>query len=178
MGTFWERNNGTELSSALFTNDLIYRLYMRRTWDHTLPSATFIMLNPSKDGAVMRDRTTDKCGRYARRWGCGSFLVVNVSPFVSTDPRGMLKHAHDMSVMKENEAWIKFAASDTLCPRNVNGLVVCAWGNNIKSAPRDIIDIIFEAGCKPMCLAITKQGHPSHPLYLKESLKPIPYWGF
>jgi hypothetical protein len=25
------------------------------------------------------------------------------------------------------------------------------------------------------CLALTKDGHPRHPLYLKKDLKPVPY---
>ncbi len=50
-------------------------------------------------------------------------------------------------------------------------LTIGAWGNygNLLNRGEEIINLIDNL----YCLKITKEGHPSHPLYLHSKLKPI-----
>lgn len=57
--------------------------------------------------------------------------------------------------------------------------VVCAWGTGGALLQQDetVLGWIEAKGTKPEALKLTKDGHPSHPLYLSKSLTPIPFKG-
>ena len=65
-----------------------------------------------------------------------------------------------------NPNWIKKIYDRT-------DMCIAAWGNNGQLLNRS--DKIRAMLPKMHCLKITKSGEPSHPLYLKASLKPITY---
>ena len=52
-------------------------------------------------------------------------------------------------------------------------MTIAAWGTHGKYLDRgaDVIKLLD----KLYCLRITKEGFPSHPLYLPSTLKPIKY---
>jgi hypothetical protein len=35
----------------------------------------------------------------------------------------------------------------------------------------------IKAGCEPMCLGVTKDGHPKHPLYVPYGAEQLPFMG-
>jgi hypothetical protein len=53
-------------------------------------------------------------------------------------------------------------------------VIICAWGNGGTYLARNerVLRMIRDFGRKPHCLRLTKQGHPSHPLYLPAALRP------
>lgn len=58
---------------------------------------TFIMLNPSTADANADDPTIRRCKGFARGWGYGRLIIVNLFAFRATDPRDMWK-AHEGGV--------------------------------------------------------------------------------
>lgn len=140
-----------------------YRYRLWRTWDATLPSTLWIMLNPSTADGTEDDPTIRKCVGFAKRWGCGSIEVINLFAFRATNPREL------------NGA--EYAAG----PGNGNALEKClkygpfkhgvaAWGAASKA--RKLTEYAagrFEArwGSRRLeCLGPTKSGQPRHPLML------------
>ena len=74
------------------------------------------------------------------------------------------------------------AAKDPIGPKNNKWLLklhneadltIGAWGNHgeFMNRGKDIVNLIPNL----KCLKITGKGYPSHPLYLKKSLIPIPF---
>lgn len=117
------------------------------------------MLNPSTADADVDDPTIRRCMSFAQREGAGGLLVVNVYAFRATEPRAML------------------AATDAYGPDNervLNDLamhsrtaIVCAWGTHGGEGARRTIEIFRRLNTPMVCLGITKEGHPRHPLYVR-----------
>ena len=66
-----------------------YRYWLRRDWDRALPQCAFIGLNPSTADAQTDDPTLRRCMGFARQWGYGSLLLVNLFGFRATDPAAL-----------------------------------------------------------------------------------------
>ena len=151
-------------TDAIFSKDRVHRYGLWRIWDKSLPKVLFIGLNPSTATETKNDPTIRRCMGYARDWGYGGYIMGNIFAFRSTDPK-KLKKTKD-PIGPENDHWLKKLQSEA-------DLTVGAWGNHGKFLNRGhaVLDLIPEI----QCLQITKQGFPSHPLYLHKSLKPIPF---
>ena len=86
----------------------------------------------------------------------------NIFAYRSTDPKNLKITNNPIGI--DNNFWLiklHFEAS----------LTIGAWGNHGKYLDRgqEVINLINNL----YCLRITKEGHPSHPLYLPGNLKPI-----
>jgi hypothetical protein len=133
--------------------------------------ATFVMLNPSTADAELDDPTIRRCVAFSRLWGCGKLQVVNLFAFRATNPRDMM-NAED-PIGPENAAYVKQAVE------GVGGPVVCAWGVHGGHPGQDLAMLrwLREAGVMPMALAVTKDGHPRHPLYVPQDTPLMPFSG-
>lgn len=131
-------------------------------------NAMFIMLNPStatedQDGATIR-----RCMGFVRSWpGYGHLTVVNLFGLRATRPRSLKLSADPIGPL--NDDTIKLHAS-------VADLIVCAWGVNGTLYHRgdQVEAMLRERGYELHCLDLTKEHHPSHPLYARATLEPIP----
>lgn len=125
----------------------------------------FVMLNPSTAGAEKNDPTVARCCVHAASWGYAELDVVNIFALRSTDPR-VLKRCDD-PVGPGNDRWILETCHGA-------ELVVCAWGVHgvYRDRGRRVLDILRGDGVVPHALRLTSSGHPSHPLYLPNGLKP------
>ncbi|MBA4187570.1 MAG: hypothetical protein C0467_06080 [Planctomycetaceae bacterium] len=140
----------------------LYRYDLKRTWDVELPTLVFCMLNPSTADGKEDDSTIIRCVGFAKQWGYGSIVVVNLFAFRSTDPNG-LKTAAD-PVGPENDSYILEHARGRT--------VIAAWGMTaitaklgaIRLRPAAVEKILAGFG-KVRCLGLTKAGQPKHPLY-------------
>jgi hypothetical protein len=151
---------------ALFSPCGTWRYTLERGWDSG-PACLFVMLNPSTADFQNDDPTVAKCQRYARRWGYGELLVANLFALRATDPRALYDHTDPVG--PENDDWIQRLAADA-------ALIVCAWGVHGAYRDRGLIVARALAAQHPLhTLAVTKDGHPGHPLYLPESRSPIPW---
>lgn len=151
-------------ASATFDTDRIYRYALTRTWDDTLPTVTFVMLNPSTADAFGVDPTIRRCLDFSKREGAGELRVVNLFALRSTNPKAL--YAHPDPVGPANDEHIVRAAE-------TSGVVVVGWGahgalHGRGAAVRRLLP-------RMRCLAVTKSGHPGHPLYVRGDAPLIPY---
>ena len=151
-------------SDAIFSPDRLHRYGLWRIWDDTLPTVLFIGLNPSTADEFKNDPTIRRCIGYAKDWGYGGYIMGNIFGFRATDPK-VMKSAKD-PIGAENNKWLLRLHEEA-------DLTIGAWGNYGKFMNRgkDVAAMIPNL----KCLKITGQGYPSHPLYLKRILKPIPF---
>jgi hypothetical protein len=163
LGTASYQNTG----SAVISEDGKYRYHLWRRVSENERVATFIMLNPSTADACADDATIRKCLGFCRRWGCGELHVVNLFAFRATDPRELGK-ALDPVGPGTGPA-IRRAVADA-------DLVVCAWGihGGYLKQGEAVVSLIRPL-CKPMCLGVTRDGRPRHPLFVPYSARLVPF---
>jgi hypothetical protein len=144
-----------------------HRYSLSRRWGDGW-RALFIMLNPSTADAQVNDPTIRRCIGFARSWGAGALDVANLFALRSTDPEALLDHPEPVG--EKNDEFIVDLAARA-------GVTVCAWGSHkaVRRRAPVVLELLRDAGHRPMCLRVTKDGHPSHPLYLPADLRPIPY---
>ena len=135
-----------------------------------------IGVNPSTARPDALDNTLKSVERIALGNGYDSFLMFNVYAQRATDPNAMEKELNPL-LHRENMAAFRYVLSLSREPA-----VWAAWGAVIEKrgylsrCVRDMLDIGKEYGARWYCAgAITKKGHPHHPLYLRkdEPLKPF-----
>jgi hypothetical protein len=79
-----------EAGPALLSPDRLYRYTLERVWALDRPKCAFIGLNPSTADESRLDPTLRRCVRFADSWGYGSFVMLNVFAFRTTQPLGLL----------------------------------------------------------------------------------------
>jgi hypothetical protein len=139
-----------------------YRYRLSRVWDECDPVLVWVMVNPSTADALTDDPTIRRCISFARDWGYGGIVVVNLFALRATDPAALNT----------------FAPNDPIGPLNNDHLleavagedVVCAWGASIpdywRHRPRGVVELMRQHGAHLHHLGLTKSGQPRHPLYL------------
>lgn len=155
--------DGTRASTALLSHDGRYRYALTRRWNPEAPTVVFIMLNPSTADGSVDDPTIRRCTGYARLWGAGGLLVLNLFALRATDP-AELKRAAD-PVGPAND----IAIEQLLDRTNSNlGHVVAAWGNHgsLLGRAEAVTAAVAGLGVRLWSLGCTSTGQPRHPLYL------------
>ena len=158
----------TMTKTAILSPCRQYRYKLTRIWDDKLPMVTFVMLNPSSADAEKDDPTVKKCMAFARAWGRGGVVILNLFALRATGPSALLNM--DDPVGPENDFHLAH-----LLPED--GLVIAAWGTMGSYMGRDkkVLSMFKEAGIVLHCLNVTMNGHPQHPLYIPNDTIPIPY---
>ena len=151
-------------SDAKFSKDRIYRYALWRVWDNSLPKLLFIGLNPSTADEINDDPTMRRCIRFSKDLGYGGFIMGNIFAYRSTDPKKLRKIKNPIG--SRNNFWLKKLHKEA-------GNSIAAWGTHGEYLNRgdDVVNLLGSLDC----LRITKEGFPSHPLYLPSNLKPIKY---
>ena len=149
-------------SSALFSRCRKYRYTLTRIWDYNRSLISFIGLNPSTADEIKNDPTVTRCINYAKRWGYGGMIMLNIFAFRATEPK-VLKAAAD-PVGAETDYWIQKKARES-------DLVVACWGTHgsFLNRGKEVIKLLSNF----KCLGVTKKGHPKHPLYLRNDIRPV-----
>lgn len=157
---------------ACFSEDGRYRYALWRRWKKSGPWVTFLMLNPSLATVDHSDPTVKRCEAFSRSWNCAGIEVVNVFALVSPHPTAL--HGRRNPVEHEpgrNDEHINRAADRS-------DLIIAAWGINVAHPTFAKRMVAIQALLKNRdirALRITKDGHPSHPLYLPATRTPEPY---
>lgn len=159
-----------ERREAAFSPDRQFRYRLDITWDSTRPTMTTICLNPSTADHLQDDPTIRRGKAFARSFGCGTYRMLNVFAFRSTDYTAIFRQPDPIGEDNTLE-YLRFWCDGTLA--------VAAWGAHITERNwwrhyyrgHDVADAIPEL----MCLKRTKSGHPQHPLYLPAGLRPMPF---
>ena len=135
-----------------------------------------IGINPSTAEPDHLDNTLKSVERIALGNGFDSFIMFNVYAQRATDPDAMERQCN-LSLHRENLKAFRYVLSMSDTP-----VVWAAWGAIIEKRDyladcvRDMVAVGREYGAKWCCAgAISKKGHPHHPLYLRrdELLKPF-----
>ncbi|MAX82399.1 MAG: hypothetical protein CL843_19750 [Crocinitomicaceae bacterium] len=156
-------------SGAVISDCGKYRYRLWRIWDKSKPLVGFCMLNPSTADASVDDPTIRRLIGFAKSWGYGGFIVVNLFAMRTPKPV-MLKTAAD-PVGPDNAKHLSEVAGlvDT---------VICAWGNHGKFAMADKLAMVCMHGkTVTKALHINADGSPKHPLYIKGDAVPVPFDG-
>ena len=135
-----------------------------------------IGINPSTARPGELDNTLKSVERIALGNGFDSFIMFNVYAQRATDPNAMERICNP-TLHRENMEAFRYVLSISDAPA-----VWAAWGSIIEKRAylsdcvADMLAIGQEYGAKWYCAgAVTKKGHPHHPLYLRkdEKLKPF-----
>ncbi len=135
-----------------------------------------IGINPSTARPDALDNTLKSVERIALGNGFDSFIMFNVYAQRATDPDAMEKQCNPL-LHRENLEAFRYVLSISEKPA-----VWAAWGAVIEKrgyladCVRDMLDVGQSMGASWYCAgAVTKRGHPHHPLYLRkdERLKPF-----
>ena len=135
-----------------------------------------IGINPSTAQPGDLDNTLKSVQRIAHGNGFDSFIMFNVYAQRATDPDSMERVCNPL-LHRENLEAFRYVLSIAEKPS-----VWAAWGaiiekrGYLKDCVRDMLAAGEEYGARWYCAgAITKKGHPHHPLYLRkdEQIRPF-----
>ena len=128
-------------------------------------------INPSTAAPNNLDNTLKSVERIALSNGFDSFIMFNVYAQRATRPDDMDKELNE-KLHKENMKAFEYVLS---LYNGENPAVWAAWGNIVEMRPylkrclRDMVNISVNYSAKWFSSgAISKKGHPHHPLYLKK----------
>lgn len=147
------------MRQTIFSTCRLYRYTLWREWDlMNSQYAMFIGLNPSTADETKDDPTIRRCIDFAKQWGCGALCMTNLFAFRATNPKVMM--AQSSPIGHENDNWLACCARDAR-------FIVAAWGNKGRFLGRDeeVLKIVDNLDC----FGLTKEGCPSHPLYLPKN---------
>lgn len=150
-----------------------HRHLLWRFWKDGVTRPGFVLwigMNPSTADASVDDPTVKKERKFTKRWGYGGYVKANVMDYRATDQKRLMDPGivpctdHNLEVIAEIAAQAE--------------LVVLAFGSPHKKLHRhgeNVVKLLHGLG-KPMhCLALTKEGLPGHPLYLKDTSELMPF---
>lgn len=130
-----------------------------------------IGINPSTAVPDNLDNTLKSVERIAKGNGYDSFIMFNVYAQRATKPDDMDKELN-LLLHKENMKAFEYILS---LYKSEKPSVWAAWGTIVEMRPylkkclRDMVDISYKYNAKWFSSgAISKKGHPHHPLYLKK----------
>lgn len=154
---------------CVLSDDRRYRYRLGYAWGPGR-KVGFYMLNPSTATHEVLDRTMETCLRFAARWGYEGVEVANLFAFRSPDPKDLKKVVDPIG--PDNDRHTDAFLEDI-------DLLILAWGNHGKLYGRaaTVLDRLRAKGFPLLCLKISKEGQPEHPLYKKATLLPIPFVG-
>ena len=146
--------------NATFSSCRTYRYSLSRIWDKKKKYVLFIGLNPSTANEEVDDPTIRRCINYAKDWGYGGFMMVNLFAYRTMLPSNLKKVKYPVG--SKNDKYIVILSKKA-------DITVAAWGNNgdFYSRDKEVLSLVPSL----MCLKINKSGQPAHPLYLKKGLK-------
>lgn len=166
----------SERRTAQFSDDRLYRYSLTIRWSDE-PLTQFIGLNPSTADEVQDDPTIRRCKAFAKSIGSGGIIMTNLFAWRSTDPAalktvpnpigetGTFITVGNVEFGNRNDFYLYVSAM--MCQ-----VRIACWGVHGTLLYRAIKVKQFMPELK--CLKKTRGGHPSHPLYLRGDLRPVP----
>ena len=132
-------------------------------------------INPSTANPAALDPTLKSVERLAQANGFDGWIMFNVYPQRATDPNDM-HAAPDLVWHARNLAWLEAVL------REKQATMWAAWGtliekrNYLPGLMRDLVTVTERYGTPWVRFgAISKAGHPHHPLYLRKDEMPQPF---
>lgn len=177
-----------EQREATFSDDLKYRYTLRIVWDRRLPILPVIGLNPSTADEMKNDPTITKICKFAKSWGYGGILMLNLFALRSSKPKAL--EQVDDPVGDENQFVHLLDRirrqgyfNDLLTGRaDEPTTVLAAWGSSglLNGRGDDFAKFCRLNDVKLLCLQTNPDGTPTHPLargknHIALDRRPIPY---
>ena len=172
---------GGEHSGAIYDDSETHRYALWRTWAPGILPLVVIGLNPSTATESVLDNTVRRDLDYARQWGFGGLVKLNLFSYRGTDPRVLYAWVKEHGEVNPdpltggvmNNNWLDWFTNGKRA-----GLVLAAWGNHGRLLSRGsrVYDLLTRAGVKLFALKVTDLGQPQHTLYLPKHLTPQPYF--
>lgn len=158
---------------AIISECGLYRYELTRDWERepSTPRLPIIGLNPSVASATLDDPTIRRCVSFAKRDSFSGITMLNLYAFRATDPEEMFKA--DDPVGPDNMKYLELHAAISI---SQGAPILCAWGaGGSGGLARYVTKLLVDKGASLVCLGLTKQGHPRHPLYVKGDTPFSPY---
>lgn len=169
MTSAWTRGGAT------FSADREYRHHLWRERDpdllcppryaHSgLRRLGVVMLNPSsagEDPIKENDPTVRKLMGFCERWGFWRFDVANLSDYCASKPAELYRRGFPISPGRDPHLAAVITLSD---------VVLVAWGNirpRHRDKPSQVLDMCDVFRVPTICIGVTKQRDPLHPLMAK-----------
>lgn len=159
--------HGEMIRSAVITGDGDeYRVELRRVWADGLPLLVVCMLNPSTANAEIDDPTVLALIHFARLWGYGGLLIVNLFSLRSPSPAVMMASDRPIGpgTAEHLQAAIEYARDHPL--PDTPPRILAAWGNDGDHEDRAewFCSRAFHHGVELICLGTTQSWKPKHPM--------------
>lgn len=151
-----------------------FRYSLRIVWDDDLPLLVVIGLNPSVANQHRDDPTVRRWKAYAKAWGYGGIVILNLFAFINTNPKGLLVVPNPVGPLNS-----VFFLKSQIANTDYRWALAC-WGNvhkTLKWREAIVKRELTQHPCKLKCLGTTLDGSPKHVLRLAGNLKPLPYGG-
>lgn len=148
-----------------------YRYTLYRRWDAKKPRLVFIGLNPSIANGVRDDNTVRRLIGFATTWGYGSFVLLNLFAYISTDWKALTWVPDPIGI--RNDEYLKLYT--------VGHDVIIMWGGNkhwlVEKRAQEVIEILKlqTQDRKIFCFGRNVDGTPCHPLFLSRSTELVPW---
>jgi hypothetical protein len=151
-----------------------YRYTLTRRWGpgSLLP---WIMLNPSTADALANDPTIRRVMKFARRWGYGGIIVVNLFALRSSDPKVLRGHLDPVGL------WNDEVIQNACFPAS---RWIAAWGAGgvLHDRDQEVCRALASWAGAARCLGLTANRSPKHPLARGKAFVPygaalLPYIG-
>jgi hypothetical protein len=156
-------------STAILSDDDLYRYKLTRVWNENNPKATVVMLNPSKADMLITDRTVMNVTNYLVESEYGSITIVNLFAFRATDP----KHLNQRDNFHEsfNNDYLKEAFYDS-------DIIIVAWvrdKDKYVARKREVEKLLLEYKGKIKCFEDGSGKKLRHPRDLGTNWKLVDY---
>lgn len=163
---------------AYITADRQFRYDLVRAWD--VPAQLWVnmlhvvMLNPSTADAESDDPTIKRLIHRGRDEGYNGIVVNNLFAFRSSYPSVLLNRWEKSYEVVGGENNQRIEAAAMLCKASL-----VAWGSHVMVPKREqkVLDILYKAGHPVLCVGLTMDGYPKHPLHVRYADKMFPYRG-
>ncbi|MBX4954386.1 DUF1643 domain-containing protein [Rhizobium lentis] len=157
---------------AVFSDCGLYRYLLEHDFGGDGPIISLGMVNPSFADGEKNDHTMTKVDGFAIRLRARKVKVWNPFALIAKDVRE-LRDALD-PVGPENDAYIAQAILGA-------DIHIVGWGplsklpKPLRNRWRSVVDVLSNAGAKPMCWGAAQDGQPRHPLMLPYATPLVPW---
>lgn len=144
-----------------------YRWQLGRRWDNRRP-CLFIGHNPSTADGATDDPTTRRWAHFARAWGHGGYIAVNLYPIRCSDVDACYDWRDGKGAATEIDVGIamdrnlqEIMQREAECSR-----IVACWGA-LAREPNwvdKVVSMIRAVRGTIYCFGVTKSGAPKHPM--------------
>lgn len=154
----------------IISPDEKYRYELIREWDKSLPVLMMVGMNPSTANPKFDDPTLYKGRRYAISWGFGSLHMGNAFAYRMTDQKRLMEVSDPIGPENNKHLLAMAERAD---------LILLAYGlphPSLRYRGLQAARMLAEQHARKLhVLELSKDGVPKHPLYLKGTLKPVPW---